>query len=61
MWVIRARELVLDDQDRVVRDVPADKIERVTADSVLCCLQLEVDTKRLCQPVRVREQPRVNS
>lgn len=55
--VVGRGELVLDDEDGIVRDVTADQIERVAANSVLCRFKLKIDPERLREPICVRKQP----
>lgn len=57
MRVIGDGQLVLDNEDGVVRDVAADKVERVAADGVLGGLELKVYPERLGKMVGVLKQP----
>jgi hypothetical protein len=56
--VVSSCELVLDDQNGVIRQVSSHEVKRVATDGVLGCLKLNVDAERLGEPVGVCEQPR---
>lgn len=58
MIVISRRELVLDDEDAVVRQIASDEIEGERADAMLGRGQLEIDPKHVGENVGVRQQPR---
>jgi hypothetical protein len=58
MAVIRVAQLILDDQHHAVRLIFPDDVKRITADSALSILELELDAERLSQPISVPRQPR---
>ena len=57
MVVVGRRELVLDDQHAVVREVAPEEVERERSDRVLGNRQLEIDAEHVGEDVGVLEQP----
>lgn len=57
MAVIRASQLVLDDQNRVVGCVTADEIECKRPDRMLGPVELDIDPQRVGKAIRVGQEP----
>ena len=58
MVVIRALQLVLNDEDCVVCEVTSDKIQGEAADRMFRLIKFEVDAQRIGEVVGMIEKPR---